>query len=226
MKCPNCGADVDEKWRFCPKCGARSGRRNLFDQLFSSFSKEMATMEKQMDKLMEKRFEAVDITPFFKPATKGRGFTIKIQRGAGMEPKVSVKTFGNVDKEKLAEQLRKQLHAKPGQPVRISLGPAAKAPAQRARPAPVPKPVKKVVVPEVTEEPKTSVRRVDSKVTVDMEMPGVKSESDISISEMQESVEVKAFAGKKAFFKILTKPAQFRLTSRKFRGGRLHLEFS
>ncbi len=69
------------------------------------------------------------------------------------------------------------------------------------------------------------MRRIDSKVIVNIELPGVKA-SDIQITQRQESIEVKAFAGEKAFFKILTKPAQFRITSKKFEKGKLHLEFS
>jgi hypothetical protein len=39
-------------------------------------------------------------------------------------------------------------------------------------------------------------------------------------------VEVRARAGDKAYFKIITKPEQFSVTSRKFGSGKLHLEFS
>jgi hypothetical protein len=39
-------------------------------------------------------------------------------------------------------------------------------------------------------------------------------------------VEVKAIARDRAYFKILTKPAQFMLSQKSFKDGTLHLEFS
>ena len=59
-----------------------------------------------------------------------------------------------------------------------------------------------------------------------MNIPDVKSEDDIVINELENSVEVRAMAGETAYFKILTKPAQFRLTKKEFKKGKLHLEFA
>jgi HSP20 family molecular chaperone IbpA len=80
-------------------------------------------------------------------------------------------------------------------------------------------------VPETTEEPKMQVRRTDSKVVVELDMPGVESMGMIDIRELESSIEVKAAAEKKAYFKILTKPAQYRLAGKRFENGRLFLEF-
>ncbi len=228
MRCPNCKSNVDDRWQFCPKCGTRlRRRRSLFDQLFSHFGREFEQMDKEIDR-MEKRFEALDLSPFFRQ-TGGKGFKIKVVRHGGDEPKVSVQTFGDVKGEDIRKELKKQM-GREGQPIKIRIGPPRPR-ITRSGPAPgsqgpEAKPRKELPTPKTTEEPKTEVRRVDSKVMVDMELPGVKSLEDIRINEMQESVEVRAVAGERGFFKILTKPGQFRLSGKSFKAGKLHLEFS
>lgn len=94
-----------------------------------------------------------------------------------------------------------------------------------ARPA---KSQERVVIKESmkTEEPKTSVAKSASKVVVSIHLPDVKSDHDIEISDLESSVEVKALADDRAYFKILTKPPQFRLARKSFEKGVLHLEFS
>jgi HSP20 family molecular chaperone IbpA len=174
----------------------------------------------KMKKMLEKNVEAVDISPFFNPRGKiikisapmGSGFSIKITQSTGKPPDVSVRTFGNVKREDIEKQLQNQLGVRP--------------------PAAVPKPVavseskeRAFAAPKITEEPKTHVKRTGSAVEVDIELPGVKSKDDIEVREFENSVEVKAVAGDKAYFKILTKPEQFGVKSRKFEGGVLHLEF-
>ncbi len=216
MRCPNCRANVDDKWQFCPKCGARlRRRRSIFDifsgNIFSRMEKELKEMDR-MQRSFERQFETLDITPFFRTPVKGKGFTIKIVTKSGGKPQVSVKTFGGVDPREVQKEVSQKL--------RISVG-AAPREAKREKP-----PEKPVPIPKVTEEPETNVKKADSKVVVDMEIPGVKSEKDISINELEESVEVKAMAGNKAFFKILTKPARSRLTNKTFKNGKLHMEFS
>ena len=214
MRCTNCRANVDEKWSFCPKCGTRlRRRRSIFDifpgNIFSRMQREIKGMEK-MQRSLERQFETLDITPFFRAPVKRKGFTVKIIARGGEKPKVSVRTFGDVNQEEVRKEVSEQLCI-----------PAGHVPREVKKP-----PEKPIPVPKVTEEPKTEVKRADSKVVVDMEIPGVKSESDISINELEESVEVKAMTGNKAFFKILTKPAKSRITRKTFKNGKLHLEFS
>ena len=233
MKCPNCGKSLEKNYPFCPFCGSRMRRKSLFEHVFSRFGGEMDITKqvREMQKEMVKQFEALDISPFFKTPATRKGFTIKIVRRGGTKPQITVKTFGNVDKETIKRKLSGQLgipaeklvlkRAQPPVPVP---SPVPKPPVRPKRPATPRRP--ELPAPKVTEEPKTEVRRVDSKVIVDMDIPGVKSEKDIRIQELQESVEVKAIAGDKAFFKIITKPAQFRLSKKNFNGGKLHLEFA
>ncbi len=222
MQCPNCGKEIEKAWNYCPGCGARF-RRDFFSSIFNRMFSRMDRELKEMDRLMEKNIEALDISPFFRARPfragasastakpRGSGFSIKIRRLGNSPPRVSVRTFGNMDRDKVREQVQKQLG--------IRLRPeAAKIPEKP--------PETKGQAPKSVEEPKTDVKRLDSKVVVNLEMPGVKSPDDIDIKELESSLEVKATAGDRAYFKILTKPGRFRLTNRGFSRGVLHLEFS
>ncbi len=216
MDCENCGEKMERGWGFCPKCGFKLSRfLGPFGDIFSKVRKEM----EGMNRLFEKDIEAMDISPFFKPRGKvirinapmGSGFSIKIVQSTGREPQVSVKTFGNVRKEDLERQIQQQLGVKPA--------------VRQEAPAEVKAEGSKIKIPAITEEPKTHIKRSDGRVLVDIEMPGVKSERDIEIREFESSVEVKAVAGEKAYFKILSKPGNVSLSEKGFEKGILHLEF-
>jgi HSP20 family molecular chaperone IbpA len=243
MTCPRCGRRIEKGWNFCPFCGFRPGASKqafggafggIFDRLMKRLAKQMEDIDRQTQK-MDRDFEVVDLSPMFrnmkqmKMKPNARGFTIKISRTNNKEPKIDVKTFGNVDNASVQKQVNEQLKrmgvrqqmktAPEEQPVPI------KQPAAPRRPT-LPKSKSRFPVPKITEEPKTNVKRVGPRVFVDMEIPGVKSESDINIIELESSVEVRAMAGSKAYFKILTIPTQFRLDTKRFSGNSLHLEFA
>ena len=132
--------------------------------------------------------------------------TSEITPPAVNKPKVSVKTFGNVDRKEIEQEVEKMgLESKPE--------------------IPKPEPRREEMVPRVTEEPKTDVKRLGDKIIVEMELPDVKNEKDIRINSLENSIEVKAVAGNKAYFKILTKPPQSSIIGHRFEKGVLHLEF-
>lgn len=236
MQCPRCGKKVEKEWGFCPNCGFR-----IQDDDFFSFDDIFERMHKQMQEMFsqtEKDFEVFDLSPVFRkfPSDKkAKGFKVTIRSGTGMEPEINVRTFGDVKDDELRKEIFEHL-GKPGQksrheaprkavhkPVQLFRRQAAqqKPPAEISR-----EPSRKLKMPELTEEPKASIRRLESGVVVDIEMPGVGSKEDIEIKELENSVEVKAVAGNKAYFKILTKPSNFSLSEKKFEKGRLHLVFS
>ncbi len=236
MQCPNCSQGIEKAWNYCPKCGARF-RRDFFSSLFGSIFSRMDRELKEMNRLMEKNIEALDISPFFRQARpfsastsakpRGSGFSIKIIRSGRNPPRVSVRTFGNVDKEKVREQIQKQLGISgrleevkgPGKPPGY-----VKNPPEGESVGQFQESLRRE--PKTVEEPKTEVRRLGNSVIVNLELPGVKSPDAINIKELESSLEVKAKAGDKAYFKILTKPGRFRLTKKGFSEGVLHLEFS
>ncbi len=198
MRCPNCGSEVNERWRFCPVCGSRL-ERDTFSDIFERMGREL----KEMDKIFERNFEVFDLSPFFRKPLRGSGFTIRITRKGNERPKVPIKTFGNVNENELKSEMEK-------------LGLREIPQEDRGRVS--------IEKAKVTEEPETSVVNVGDRIVVEVKLPGVKDQKDIEIRSLENSVEVRAIAGDKAYFKILTKPPKANIVKREFRDGVLRIE--
>ena len=94
MICRRCGKKIEKGWRYCSNCGSVTQRqsRSLFDELFAGinemrgmFSKNRESMFKSMDRLADKEFEVLDLSPLFGHAPmrgarkpNAKGFTIKM----------------------------------------------------------------------------------------------------------------------------------------------------
>ena len=72
------------------------------------------------------------------------------------------------------------------------------------------------------EEPKTNIRRLSNKVIYEVDLPGVKSVKDISIINLERSMEIKAVSDKKAYSKSV--PMNFPILGYKLSNGKLILE--
>jgi HSP20 family molecular chaperone IbpA len=189
MRCENCGSEVKEGWAYCPRCGAKAGNRgDIFSELMKGFEKQF----REINKRMERDFEVMDLSPFFRSSPKGRGFSIKITRTNNEQPKIEVNKFGQEERKEIREDMPKM----------------------------------KMRTPKKTEEPKTDVRRIGDKILVEIHLPGVKSEEDIQVRSLENSVEIKAFSGDKAYFKILTKPDKAGVERKPFEDGVLRLIIS
>ena len=75
---------------------------------------------------------------------------------------------------------------------------------------------------KTTEEPETSIERAGNRQIVSIKLPGVKME-DIEIKRMEQSIEVKAFAGNKAYFKLIPIPYNASINKR-FENDMLKIE--
>lgn len=84
-------------------------------------------------------------------------------------------------------------------------------------PAPPPKP-RKTRAFERTEEPETEVNRVQDKIYIKVELPGVAQE-DIEIDELENSIEMRAYKGKTRYFKLITVPEKHYVVSKEFLPG-------
>lgn len=141
--------------------------------------------------------------PEMKPM--GQGFTIKISTASGMEPRVEVKTLGDVREQEIARQLQNM-------GVKVNYN---KAPVTR----------KHMKMPEETEEPKTRVVRLGKGMKVEIELPGVDGK-DIDVQEFESSVEIRALGKQKAFFKIINKPEKTSVVGKEFKNSNLVLEIA
>lgn len=196
------------------------------ENIFKSFSREFEKMEKEI-KPAKRDYGVIDLSelaPEFKTKRPGvRGFTINISSRTGQKPHVNLQTFGDVERKKLEEQLAAQLGISQKEIKEVKMEDKQKAVKVEARPPKI-FAAKPKTVPLVTEEPKARITQLPGRVVVELELPGVKEE-DIEIRELTESVEVKATAEEKVFFKIITLPTELHAVSREFSNGVLRLEF-
>jgi HSP20 family molecular chaperone IbpA len=71
-------------------------------------------------------------------------------------------------------------------------------------------------------EPETRVRRLTDKIIYEIKLPGVKTEKDIAINKLQNSIEIKAFAKDRTYFKLI--PLSFPIKKYNLKDGTLTLE--
>lgn len=214
MRCPRCGSGVNEGWSFCPKCGSRL-ERNLFGDVFERMGQEMKNELKSMDRAFERNFEVLDLSPFFRKPIRSSGFSIKITRSGSEKPKVSVKTFGDVDRKELESETGKLGFR--GIPKQEKLENEMLEMKERGRGI-------SFEMARTTEEPETYVRRIGDKILVEVKLPGVEDMKDIEVKSLENSIEVRAMAGDKAYFKILTKPQKTNIFRKDFENGVLRIE--
>jgi len=213
-KCPNCGEGVKEDWDFCPHCGEEIEEEieiekprekewtSPFGSIFGDIDKEF----ERIDKIFG--FDSFKLPTFkMKPGMKGGGISITVQSGTGMEPKVEVKTSGEY--KKLEPELKRKLGVKPA--------------IEEVGEEKVEKKKREVKLPKVTEEPETEIQTIGNKQIISIKLPDVKNEDDIEIKKLEQSIEVKALAGDKAYFKLI--PVSRDVTiSKKFKRGVLKIE--
>lgn len=82
---------------------------------------------------------------------------------------------------------------------------------------------KPVRIPKVTVEPETKIERAGNKQTIIIKLPGVKSMEDVEVKRLEQSIEIKAFAGDKAYFKLIPIPSNA-LISKEFDNNTLKIE--
>ncbi|MEM5799205.1 MAG: hypothetical protein QXZ43_00860 [Candidatus Aenigmatarchaeota archaeon] len=158
---------------------------------------------KDMFEDIEKEFERIDKMftlekDIEKPKIRGGSLHITVQSGTGMEPKIEIKTTG--DYKTLEPEIKKKLGISEIKEIEEK-----------------PRKVK------ITEEPETKKIVEKGKTIIKIELPGVKSEDDIEIKRFEQSIEVKAFAGDKAYFKLIPIPENATI-NKKFKDGILEIE--
>lgn len=216
MKCQRCGTDANEGWKFCPRCGYILKRRSLFGNIFERMNREIKEMDRELETMnrevsrgFERNFEVLDISPFFRKPMKGGGFSIKISSSGREKPRVSVRTFGGVKRGDIEQGIGKMCIG----------GTKKEARSETSKDV-------HLEGAETTEEPETSLRRTDGGIAAKIKLPGVMDMKDIEVKSLENSIEVKAMAGKKAYFKILTKPENANIVKKGFGNGVLRIELA
>jgi len=74
-------------------------------------------------------------------------------------------------------------------------------------------------------EPEVNVKRLAKEMIITIPLPGVKSEKDIELNRLENSIELRAFAGDRGYFKILNIPKSHKLIERSLNNSKLNLRF-
>ena len=211
-KCRGCGEEVNKKHRYCPRCGASQkieenlgmlGGDDFFDDSLNEmrfprgfnmiFNSLMKNLDKQFREFDQEMGKKID-----DPKIKKGGISISISTSPGKEPEIRVRSFG--------PEFKKQ-----GGGVRKKLKPSKKLPQKILKTAKLPK-----------KEPSTHIRRIADRVIYEINIPGVKSMKDISIVQLENSIEIKAVAKDKAYIKLI--PIDLPIIDYSFEKGKLILE--
>jgi len=213
-KCQNCGEKISNSYNFCPYCNTPLkdhfdeesfgllGRNDSmeevklplgFNHLFNSLIKNMNSQFKELENHNMNQSQK-------RPEVKKGGISISISTSGNRPPEIKVTSFGNIpefkQKEKRMEEKTKVL--------KLPLSDSKKF-------SGMPK-----------KEPETNIRRLSNKVVYEINMPGVKSIEDISIIQLENSIEIKAFAKDKVFHKII--PINLPISDYNLSKGKLVLE--
>lgn len=203
-KCRYCGKILQKDWIACPYCGkeVEEVRVGSYD-IFEDVEKEFERIDKMFGPSFFK-FPKIDIeSPF-----RSGGVSITIKSGTGMKPKVDVKTSGHY--KKLEPQIKRRLGVSEG--------------VEEVKEGKEEKPKKKVKIPRITEEPEMKIERKDNTETITIKLPDVKSKDDVEVRKLEQSIEVKGFAGDKAYFKLIPIKPNAQISDKSFKNGILKIE--
>ncbi len=229
--CQRCKKKISTSFEYCPHCGFYTGDKekdqkdygllgkndinNFANELklplgFNTiFKKLMNEMNKQFNEVNndfgdEKKISRIDEK---KPMIKNGGISINISGGAGT-PVIKVRSFGNMPEFK---EMQRQIKGENKKEITKSKV-FSKIDEEKIR--------------ELSKLPRqeavSKVRRLSGKVVYEIDLPEVKSDEDIIINQLENSIEIKAFAKDKAYFKFL--PVSLPLLKYKLKEGKLTLE--
>jgi len=218
--CTKCNEEVSKKYDFCPYCGNLFGKKKedygmlgrddemeavspfegILGKMSSGmFNKLFGNAVKMLEKELEKEFK-----------NQSQG---------------APKSIGNLPQRTNFEII---INGKRINPENIRFTQKVLQPAEENS-----KPRKKAVPKMSTEslkkisklpkkEPATNIRRLANKVIYEIDIPGVKSIEDVSITRLESSIEIKALAGNKAYAKLI--PINLPITNYELSDGKLILE--
>lgn len=226
-KCRRCNRKVSRDYDFCPYCGldfrgekltkkeqdfGLLGKDDLFSPmpnmnlnmpqgfggLFNSLLKEVDKQFRELDKEIagdKNQTERIRRLP------NSSGISINISTDNGKQPEIKIETFGkefsNLNKERASELKIHKSDITDEQAKRISKLPKKEAEAR--------------------------VRRLSNKIVYEIELPGIKNIKNVVINKLENSVEIKAFSEKIAYFKLL--PINLPILDYKLKDEKLILEF-
>jgi len=197
-RCGRCGKGMKNDWKFCPYCGEGTEYKRPYADIFEGIEDELERFRKDLGPMFV-RFPKLDTeSPF-----KGGGISITIRSGTGRKPKVHVKTSGRY--KKLEPRIKR----------RLGVSGEVEGVKEEER---------KIRIPKITEEPETRIEVHDNEKTITIKLPDVKNLDDIELRKLGQSIEIKAFAGDKAYFKLIPIRPNAQISDRSFKNGILKIQ--
>lgn len=224
-KCSKCGKRIEKEFDFCPHCGHNLkkekekkdygllGRKDSLSSgndfigglgLPNGFNKIFNNLMQQIDREFRSLDQKVGEERKRKKKPKSRGISINISTGTGKKPEIKVRGHGpGFSKKRKGKKIKKKSKKKVKKP-NISEKKAKKM-------ADLPR-----------EEAEAQVRRLSDKLIYEVEMPDVEDIDNIAINKLENSIEIKAFAEDKVYFKLL--PVSLDILDYNLKNGKLILE--
>lgn len=205
IECGRCGNKVSEKYEFCPYCGYMliENKRDLgmlgkdddlsLDEM--RLPTELNSLFNSLMKNLQKQLNKEMEKSSSKRPLKKTGVSIRISTSFDGKPKVKIDSFGDTKKQVKEKKLSPKTFSSERLRKFSSL--------QR-------------------EEPKTDIRRLSKKVVYEIEMPGIKSINDISIVQLEQSIEIRGIAKDRSYFKLI--PISMPITKYSLENDKLILE--
>ncbi len=216
-KCQNCREKIESNYNFCPYCRTpignsledgdwgMLGRNDFIQQGEIRLPMGLGKIFNSLMKNLNSQFNELEKTDRIgenqkRPNIKKGGISISISTSGDKPPEIKVNSFGNNPdfKEKEKEMADEEK--------------AMKLPSTNAK--------KFSGLPK--QEPTTNIRRLSNKIIYEISLPNVKSMKDVSIIQLENSIEIKALAKGKVFYKII--PINLPIRNYNLEKGKLVLE--
>ncbi|MCD6576273.1 MAG: zinc ribbon domain-containing protein [Nanoarchaeota archaeon] len=72
-------------------------------------------------------------------------------------------------------------------------------------------------------EPKTNIKHIAGKILIEIFLPDVNSINDVSVRRLEESIEIRAYSGKKMYFKVIPISKDYEIIKEEFRNKMLKI---
>jgi len=193
-KCKNCGERMKDEWEFCPYCGEETAASGI--NPFESVFEDVEDEFKRIDKMFGSDIFKIPNLDMKMPRGSN-GVSIIITSGAGREPKIQVRTSKGL--KNLEPEIKRNLGVKP----------IEEKPSRR--------------ISKIT-EPEADIKASGNKQIIQIKLPEVKSFNDIEVKKLEQSLEIKAFAKDKTYFKLIPIPSNSEIANKEFKSNVLKIE--
>ncbi|MEM3091237.1 MAG: hypothetical protein QXD05_00535 [Candidatus Pacearchaeota archaeon] len=191
-RCKNCGKKIEKDFNFCPYCRV-SLKKYLDEEDWGLLGRDDFVFE-----------EDIKLPPSFNALFNS------LIKSLNVHFKESGKLDDNIKKGKITKGIGISIYASGNNPPEIRVTPledpqdlGEKREEDKTKNIKLPKSNVSKFVGLPKKEPETTIKRLSNKVIYEINLPGVKSIKDVSIAQLENSIEIKALAKGKVFHKII-----------------------